>query len=65
MSKGHNPIRSSERDRTGEYYWLCPKCNHRVGGYIITGSGDDDWGYEEYKFCRECGTEINWIKETF
>lgn len=58
--KGLKPVKSNDRDRTGEHYWLCPNCNSRVGGYIITGGGYDDWSYEEDKFCRECGTKINW-----
>jgi len=54
-------IKSADRERsTGEYYWMCPICNNRVGGYIITGSGDNDWGYKEDKFCSECGTKIKW-----
>lgn len=56
------PVKSFERERsTGEYYWMCPKCGSRVGGYVVTGTGADDWGYEEDKFCRECGTKIDWV----
>ena len=58
--KGFKPVKSNSRDRTGEYYWLCPNCDGRVGGYIITGGGADDWGYEKDKFCRNCGTKIDW-----
>lgn len=58
--KGFKPVKSSDRDRTGEHYWMCPNCKNRVGGFIITGGRDDDWGYKEDKFCSECGTKINW-----
>lgn len=61
--KGLAPVKSTDRDRTGEHYWLCPSCCGRVGGYVITGSGDDDWGYEKNKFCKECGTKIDWNHE--
>ena len=56
------PVKSDERDNTGDYYWKCPTCGNRVGGYIITGKGIDDWGYKQDKFCCECGTKINWSK---
>ena len=60
---GLRPIKTVGRERsTGEHYWICPNCNNSVGGYVITGGGDDDWSYEEDKFCRECGTKINWNK---
>ena len=58
--KGLKPTKSTNRDFTGEYYWMCPNCKERVGGYVITGREHDDWFYEEDKFCRECGTKINW-----
>ena len=29
------PIRSDDRDNTLEYYWLCPTCKNRVGGYVL------------------------------
>ena len=58
--RGLKPIKSSDRDRSLEHYWLCPNCKNRVGGYIITGGGDNDWGYEQDKFCSECGTKIDW-----
>lgn len=58
--KSLKPIKSNDRDRTGEHYWLCPNCSGRVGGYIITGRGNNDWSYEKDKFCRKCGTKIDW-----
>ena len=57
---GKAPAQSNERDRTGSYYWTCPSCGARVGGYVITGTGPDDWSYEQDNFCRKCGQEINW-----
>lgn len=60
FQKSLKPIRSADRDRSGEHYWLCPNCKTRVGGYIITGGGCDDWHYEKDKFCSECGTKIDW-----
>lgn len=62
MSKSNKPIKSNDRDESGEYYWICPKCGNRVGGYIITGRSFNDWGYKEDKFCSECGIKINWNK---
>lgn len=58
--KSFKPLKSTDRDRSGEHYWVCPCCQTRVGGYVITGSGPDDWSYEKDKFCKECGTKINW-----
>ena len=60
---GLRPIKSKDRDRaTLEHYWMCPKCQTRVGGYAITGRGEDDWVYDQDKFCKECGTKIDWSK---
>lgn len=41
-------------------FFGCPRCGTKVGGYIITGPGWDDWTTHEDKFCRECGQKINW-----
>lgn len=52
--------------RKPPYYndrFVCPVCGAFVGGYIITGGGDNDWGYEKNKFCRECGQKIDWSEE--
>ena len=54
------PIKSIDRDNTGEQYWKCPSCGGRVGGYVITGSGGNDWSYERNQFCRNCGQKIDW-----
>ena len=60
-NKSLKPIKSLERDHsTGDHYWMCPKCNNWVGGYIITGPGENDWGYKKSTFCDECGTKILW-----
>jgi hypothetical protein len=56
----NKPVKSDERDNTGEYYWMCPSCGNKVGGYIITGSGSEDWSCKKDKFCSECGTKIDW-----
>ena len=57
------PVKSVNRDeRTGEHYYTCPVCGQWVGGYVITGSSFEDWSYEQNKFCRNCGTKINWGK---
>ena len=54
------PIKSHDRDSSGEHCWLCPNCNNRVGGYVITGNGYNDWSYEKDKFCSQCGTKLDW-----
>lgn len=41
-------------------FFGCPRCGTKVGGYIITGGGENDWGTHEDKFCRKCGQKINW-----
>lgn len=59
--KGLKPIKSPDREySTGEHYWMCPKCQNRVGGFYIIGRGLDGWGYKEDKFCSECGIKIKW-----
>jgi predicted RNA-binding Zn-ribbon protein involved in translation (DUF1610 family) len=42
------------------HYFGCPRCGREVGGFLITGSGFDDWGTHQDKFCSECGQQINW-----
>ena len=42
------------------HYFGCPVCGHEVGGFTITGAGEDDWGTHKDKFCSECGQKINW-----
>ena len=59
-SESFKPLKSADRDRSGEHYWMCPHCKTRVGGYVVTGNGPDDWCYEKDKFCKECGTQIDW-----
>lgn len=44
------------------HYFGCPVCGSEVGGFVITGSGDDDWITHQDKFCRECGQRIDWGK---
>jgi len=40
------------------HFFGCPVCGTKVGGFVITGSGDDDWSTHEDKFCKECGQKI-------
>ena len=42
------------------HYFGCPICGNKVGGFLITGSGEDDCSTHEDKFCDECGQKINW-----
>ena len=42
------------------HYFGCPVCWSEVGGFTITGDGEDDWGTHEDKFCSECGQKIDW-----
>jgi hypothetical protein len=58
--KGLRPIKSPDRNSTGEHYWMCPKCNNWVGGFVITGMVYDNTRYHEDKFCQKCDTKINW-----
>ena len=62
--KSLEPIRSEDRDNSGEKYWKCPQCGERVGGYVITGPSEDDWSYKEQGFCSKCGQEIDWSKNS-
>lgn len=42
------------------HYWGCPVCGSEVGGFVITGMGDNDWSTHQDKFCKECGKKIDW-----
>lgn len=42
------------------HYFGCPVCGSEVGGFTVTGDGEDDWGTHEDKFCSECGQKIDW-----
>lgn len=42
------------------HYFGCPICGNKVGGFLITGSGEDDWSTHQDKFCSECGQKIDW-----
>lgn len=44
----------------GLKYWACPCCKHQVGGYTFSGTGENDWGAHQDKFCPECGSKIDW-----
>lgn len=45
-----------EKYRDKEYH--CPDCGKWIGGY--TNKESENWGYERYKFCPECGCQIDW-----
>ena len=63
MNKTENkrkPIKSMKRDNTGSFYWMCPNCRNKVGGYEIYGRGENDWRYKKSKFCSKCGFNIDW-----
>lgn len=46
-------------------YFVCPICDWEVGGYVITGPGDDDWDTHMDKFCCQCGQKIDWSHINF
>lgn len=64
MDNGKKPIEKHKMTWYGteypEAHFVCPTCGRWVGGYTITGGGENDWGYEKNKFCRECGQKIDW-----
>jgi hypothetical protein len=41
-------------------YFGCPICRNKVGGFLLTGNGENDWGTHKDKFCNECGQKIDW-----
>lgn len=55
----------SEDNRVHSRYFACPACGHKVGGYLITGPGRDDWETHEDNFCVECGQQIKWTGVSF
>lgn len=42
------------------HYFGCPICGNKVGGFLIVGSGFDDWSTHQDNFCNECGQKIDW-----
>lgn len=42
------------------HHFGCPICGNKVGGFLSTGNGADDWGTHQDKFCSECGQKIDW-----
>ena len=42
------------------HHFGCPICGNKVGGFLSTGNGTDDWGTHQDKFCSECGQRIDW-----
>lgn len=63
-TEGMKPIEKYKVNSLGiecpDAHYVCPKCGEWVGGYTAYGSGENEWGYERYKFCRECGKKIDW-----
>lgn len=53
-------LRKTGSDAIHHHYFGCPVCGSEVGGFVITGSGDDDWSTHQDKFCSECGQRIDW-----
>lgn len=50
--------------RFGDREYICGKCGNKVGYYMITGSGENDWGYHKDNFCQSCGEKVDWFKST-
>lgn len=44
------------------HYFGCPRCGNEVGGFIATGSGEDDWSTHQDRFCAFCSQKIDWSK---
>lgn len=47
--------------RYGDREYICGKCGRKVGYFVITGRGDDDWGYHKDNFCQSCGEKVDWL----
>lgn len=47
--------------RSGDREYICGKCGRKVGYYVITGSGENDWGYNKDNFCQSCGEKVDWL----
>lgn len=60
-NKGLSPIlRDAGTHAVHHHHFVCPSCGFEVGGFTITGRGEDDWGTHTDKFCSECGQKIDW-----
>ena len=59
MKNGKAPTLYKNPYSTDKYF-ACPCCGSPVGGYRITGTGEDDWETYKHKFCPECGQKISW-----
>ena len=60
-NKGRTPILcNAGSNAIHHHYFGCPVCGSEVGGFIITGTGDDDWSTHQDKFCKECGQKMDW-----
>lgn len=51
---------NARRGMIHHHYFGCPVCKNKVGGFLITGNGEDDWSTHQDKFCSECGQKIDW-----
>ncbi|MBQ5871451.1 MAG: hypothetical protein IIW69_03445 [Bacteroidaceae bacterium] len=52
----------NSNSRVHHHFFACPACHAEVGGFVITGQGEDDWSTHTDKFCSECGQPIDWSK---
>ena len=62
-TKGLSPIlcKSDMSSRhVHHHYFGCPSCGNEVGGFSVSGNGENDWGTHQDKFCNECGQKIDW-----
>lgn len=41
--------------------YICGKCGRKVGFFVITGHGENDWGYHKDNFCQSCGEKVEWL----
>lgn len=65
-NKGLSPVLcNAGSGAVHHHYFGCPRCRAEVGGFVITGSGDDDWSTHTDKFCNECGQKIDWSNTKF
>lgn len=58
--KGVTPVlRNAGSNTVHHHYFGCPICGSEVGGFVITGGGDD-WSTHQDNFCSKCGHKIDW-----
>ena len=60
--KGQSPVLCNAGSNAAHHHYFgCPICGNKVGGFIITGSGENDWRTHQDNFCSICGQKINWL----